>query len=68
MCLHKSRAQWLFPDDQLLAEMKVERYCGVQLSDHLGVLVVMDEHPMRDIEFIEDIVGPSRGGRHASIF
>ena len=48
--------------------MKVERYCGVQLSDHLGVLVVMDEHPMRDIEFIEDIVGPSQGGRQVSIF
>ena len=65
MCVYESGVQGLFPEDHLLAEMKVESYCGVQLSDHvgrpLGIFVVMDEKPLADIAFIEDIVGVVAG-------
>ena len=65
MCLYESGVQQLFPQDRLLVEMKVESYCGVQLSDHLGkplgLLVAMDEKPLEELEFVEDIMGVVAG-------
>jgi len=59
-CLYGSDVQRLFPDDDLLVEMKVESYCGMPLFDHLGkplgLLVVMDEMAMSDSACIQDVL------------
>ena len=60
LCLYDSGVRELFPDDHMLRAMGVESYCGVLLSDHrgnlLGLLVVMDEKPLDDGAFIQDIM------------
>ncbi|MDH5667505.1 MAG: PAS domain S-box protein [Nitrospira sp.] len=65
VCLYGSGVQERFPDDPILREMEVESYCGVRLSDHrgkpLGLLVIMDEKPLEDGAFIEDIMGVIAG-------
>ena len=59
VCLYASDVQWFFPGDHQLAERQVQSYCGVPLRDRvgkpLGLLVVMDEKPMHNAAFIEEI-------------
>ncbi len=50
MCCHPKGVAPMFPQDPLLAEMGVESYLGVRLSDSngssLGILVVMHDAPL----------------------
>ncbi|ABK45491.1 PAS/PAC sensor hybrid histidine kinase [Magnetococcus marinus MC-1] len=59
--VYAEHVQTHFPNDPLLAELKVESYMGTPLfrSDGkpLGILVVMDVQPLTDIELARSILG-----------
>ena len=52
ICFYPEKVQELFPGDQGLSQLGVNSYLGAPLCDSrgnpLGLLVVMDEHPLRD--------------------
>jgi len=49
-CIYTHNVQKLFPNDQILIDLKIESYCGVPIKSpsgkSLGILVVLDTKPM----------------------
>jgi len=60
MCCYTNGVAPMFPQDPLLAEMGVESYLGVRLSDSsgksLGILVVMHDGPLSEPSQAESIL------------
>ena len=60
LCFYPSGVAELFPEDILLADMGVESYIGAPLFDSdgaaLGILVAMDDRPITDGGFAEEIM------------
>ncbi|MCA8940078.1 MAG: PAS domain-containing protein, partial [Planctomycetes bacterium] len=60
VCYHASGVQEAFPKDELLAAMGVDSYLGVSLMNSkghpIGILVALDDKPMRDVEGVKAIL------------
>ncbi|MGH8653737.1 MAG: PAS domain S-box protein [Gammaproteobacteria bacterium] len=60
MCSYPSGVQQLFPEDRLLADMKVEGYVGTPLFDSsgraLGLMVVLYNRPMASPKLAESML------------
>jgi len=63
--------QGLFPADQLLVEMGAESYVGVPLcastGERLGILVVVDDKPMQDLDLSKSIMSIFAGRAAAEL-
>ena len=61
ICCYPSHIQQSFPDDLILQQMGIESYIGTPLfsSNHqpLGILVVLDDKPMKDEQLLTAISG-----------
>ena len=59
-CAYPREVQHLFPEDRMLAEMKVEGYIGTPLNDirgkPIGLIVVLDRKPLEHIEQVREIL------------
>lgn len=59
-CIHPSDIRQLFPQDRLLVEMGAEGYIGTPLFDSkgnpLGIIVLIDGRPLRDVEQMKAIL------------
>jgi two-component system, OmpR family, phosphate regulon sensor histidine kinase PhoR len=59
-CVYPSGVRKLFPEDQLLQTMEVESYIGTPLrsasGQPFGILVVMDDKPLEDLEQAESLL------------
>lgn len=81
LCSYPSGAQQLFPEDRLLADMKVEGYVGTPLFDSsgraLGLMVVLYSRPLANPKLAESMLadlcragrcgaGTATGGRGAA--
>ncbi len=57
LCIFPHSAKKLFPKDRLLQQLDIESYIGTPLYNHagkpLGILVVMDVHPLEEMDKIE---------------
>ena len=51
-CVYQSKVQELFPDDQLLKDMKAEGYAGIPLfarsGEQLGIFTILSKRPIKD--------------------
>lgn len=60
MCYYPAGVRELFPDDHLLAEMKVESYLGTPLFDSAGrvsgLLVVMNTKPLPNTDYGQSLL------------
>ena len=59
-CAHPDHVQELFPEDKLLVQMGANSYIGTPLFDSrgepLGLIVILDEQPMRNLEQVDKIL------------
>ena len=59
-CVYPNNVQNLFPKDDLLVEMDAEGYLGTPLFDPqgnpLGIIVLLDSQPLRDVEQMQAIM------------
>jgi diguanylate cyclase (GGDEF)-like protein/PAS domain S-box-containing protein len=59
-CVYPRHVQRLFPEDRMLAELRVEGYIGTPLFDAqgnpLGLVVVLDDRPLERIEQGKEIL------------
>ncbi len=60
-CVYPSAVQTLFPDDLALVKLSIQSYAGIILHDSsgqpLGLLAVMHDAPMVDVERIGQLLG-----------
>ena len=61
ICGYRDHVRELFPEDRLLADMEAESYVGTPLFDSdgnpLGILAVLDDRPLRDVDLDRSILG-----------
>ncbi len=60
ICAHPRDIQSLFPDNQMLVDLGVQSYIGAPLTDAqgdpIGLLVLMDDKPLKGTEEVENIL------------
>lgn len=59
-CTYPNKVQDLFPEDQLLADMKAQSYIGTPLYNSkgapVGLIVVLDSKPLKHTEHVTEIL------------